>query len=97
MTQETQHTPGPWEHNCSGHVRRAGNENSLLAIIHHAGGKVKSDEQLANLKLMAAAPDLLEALEGAIEAWDADSAPNSWSYQDVEKARAAIQKARGQS
>ncbi len=53
--------------------------------VHHA---------LANAALMAAAPDLLAALEMALESLDAVDVPQEWDCRS--KARAAIAKAKAQ-
>ena len=53
--------------------------------VHHA---------LANAALMAAAPDLLGALEMALESLDAVDVPQEWDCRS--KARAAIAKAKAQ-
>ena len=52
--------------------------------VHHA---------LANAALMAAAPDLLAALEMALESLDAVDVPQEWDCRS--KVRAAIAKATG--
>ena len=54
--------------------------------VHHA---------LANAALMAAAPDLLAALEMALESLDVVDVPQEWDCRS--KARAAIAKAKAQS
>lgn len=53
--------------------------------VHHA---------LANAALMAAAPELLGALEMALESLDAVDVPQEWDCRS--KARAAIAKAKAQ-
>lgn len=50
------------------------------------------DEQEANARLISAAPDLLEALEDAVTEESAYMASNGW----IEKARAAISRAKGE-
>ena len=79
------------------HVR---DENGVLIC------KCYSPDESANAKLIAAAPDLLEALESltdSIECYAADSKPQEeWDEYDCmmlprwQKARAAIKKARGE-
>lgn len=58
----TQHTPGPW--NARGlDVRK---KNALICVLGiEAGIKQEENEQLANARLIAAAPDLLAALGAA--------------------------------
>ena len=83
------HTPGPW----SAHAH----ESTDTYTIHVAGrsweswavahvGDCTDDE--ANARLIAAAPDLLEALKNVIR-----GVPDTWD--GVIKARAAIAKAEG--
>ena len=57
------HTPGPWtiETINKDHARIWTAENSLIAELYHPHGPFYPT--LANASLIAAAPDLLEALE----------------------------------
>jgi hypothetical protein len=48
----------------------------------------------ANARLIAAAPDLLEALKGMLGVWEEDPA---YGHASAEKARAAIAKAEGEN
>ena len=87
------HTQGPWK------LILHGNEKYPYPLSMHtqddaiwiaSDGRVSS---LANAHLIAAAPDLLAALESAVE-WDShddEGEPAVW----LEQARAAIAKARG--
>lgn len=55
-------------------------------------------DQQANANLIAAAPDLLEALEYALSMWgDYLPAGNSNAMKAIKQARAAISKAKGES
>lgn len=96
------HTPGPWmvspEHPTI--IRRDYRPISDCGeLIGSASGHTKSgffpseDEAVANARLIAAAPDLLEALQAIFAAMHPDipGAPGS----AIEKARAAIAKATG--
>lgn len=97
MTQTT-HTPGPWS------LRMTGWQTNPAAIYSPrrpgavacipARTSVPLDEQSANARLIAAAPDMFEALSNIILSSDAncgDSLANA-----IEAARAAITKAKGQ-
>lgn len=98
----TKHTPGPWKVEMKTMVM-AGRRS-----ICSAGGysqnfdteKVAAENQ-ANARLIAAAPDMLEALEAYIRVWgqppvDRFSYDSAW--EDAwKKARAAINKAKGES
>ena len=59
---ETKHTPGPW--NDLRHVSICGQDEAGLQIgFLSTSSEVRRAEGLANAKLIAAAPDLLEALD----------------------------------
>lgn len=83
----SKHTPGPWRVV----------EDRVPASLEVYAGKTAIAEcwrradaltELANARLIAAAPDLLEALEFVIR-----GVPDTW--EGVQKARAAIAKATG--
>jgi hypothetical protein len=87
----TQHTPGPWYIDCQ-------NESAAIgyrAIIDGDGYTVCSPSPMgqANARLIAAAPDLLAALEVVREYMD--HAADQFSYEDIVQIRAAIAKATG--
>lgn len=106
MANETKHTPGPWvveptiiEHPSAAYVtpdrqdgRPYGGPICTLQDCEHIGG-ITVDECKANARLIAAAPDMLEALEallGAVPPHVLKKWPNI-----TKKARAAIAKAEG--
>ena len=67
-TMKQQHTPGPWTATIYGKVENAGG-NTIAACAYHLqwqrpDGGIDSEElpYEANARLMAAAPELLEAL-----------------------------------
>jgi hypothetical protein len=66
------HTPGPWTlHKYHGHVAikaQCGHEAIINAVGHSCGSIGLHDEEQANARLIAAAPDLLEAAELACRA-----------------------------
>ena len=84
----SKHTPGPWEKaEPFATVRAPGRP-----CIADCGSRSDLDAQ-ANARLIAAAPDLLAALE-YIMAWT----PNDWNAETArDMARAAIAKARGET
>lgn len=65
----TQPTPGPWTlHKYHGHVsiqQTCGHEN-LIGTLGHSCKHDSYDEQAANARLVAAAPDLLHACQYAL-------------------------------
>ena len=84
------HTPGPWmtDVDCSGWS--VGTVDKFIAFTNgeHSDEDISPDEEAANARLMAAAPDLLEALKRVC----------SHGYRtspDWDNARAAIAKAEG--
>lgn len=108
------HTPGPWSHDAD-HEQTwhpkiktdpevfAGAICEVLSNLNVAASDRRMfDEMKANARLIAAAPDLLEALTDALEdydAWmkDADVTPNESLQAWTNKARAAIARARGEA
>lgn len=82
----TKHTPGPWTwgQNYNG-LYGAGKDNEVLCHAPYEGMWLRfGDQSKANAKLIAAAPDLLEAL---VSIYDRRT------DETMEKARAAIKKA----
>jgi hypothetical protein len=84
----SKHTPGPWRYEEFGpNVIIKATKNPMLSVVHSLYHE--SREQMeANACLIAAAPELLEALEIAL-----DCAGDAWW---AEKAEAAIAKAKGE-
>lgn len=99
---ETKHTPGPWNANwtrISGQAigfHIADSKHGSLRPICEAydnTGAMSADEIEANARLIAAAPELLEALRGLLQAESPDYV-QSWGIAR-EQAIAAIAKAAG--
>jgi hypothetical protein len=91
-----QHTPGPWI------VKRAGGIDVMTAdrrllIADCAGNKVGGyEESQANALLIAAVPDLLEALKALLrESVNESGAPLRPSREAIATAQAAVVKAVG--
>lgn len=99
----TKHTPGPWsigtpnakEYGEVG-VHGPGEYGFIICDLQADGYDEKT--QKANASLIAAAPDLLEALEGVTD-MAADMIPSMGfaGLALIEAARAAIAKARGEA
>lgn len=93
-TNETKHTPGPWEFEPTGHGPghiAADCEGAIRDGVATVWGRTSEDTFDANARLIAAAPDLLAACKGLIENIDNPD----WS--DIDKIRAAIARAEGAS
>ena len=94
-----QHTPGPWRIAPDMH----GIGNNLVAGVIDATGYAIANcgsSGNANARLIAAAPELLAALQWVVECFDGDPSDNpDWQYQDqshaVDRAKLAIAKATG--
>lgn len=92
------HTPGPWFVDAK-FVRthgatRAGVKDGMVAQVNK--GPLTDDEHAANLRLIAAAPDLLQALGEIVSTIECD--PRLYNLVGVERyrqARAAIANAEG--
>lgn len=105
--QETKHTPGPWQA-----YNRVGNRifnqwrvysdclNQPCAICK-MDESLTGDQEVANARLIAAAPDLLEACKGLEcsirEAFKLDVKKHYSLMLFIESARAAIAKAEGRN
>lgn len=99
----TQHTPGPWAFALEADggfeiTGVGGHQKSFGYVICARGEHRKSDETHANAKLIAAAPDLLNALELAMATLERvkPSRPCDSTQGTRDVCNAAIAKARGQ-
>ena len=87
-------TPGPWVVERADDAYCIANVGNL--VIMPCAGKVKHDNAEADARLIAAAPDLLEALEMIVAEADSYTARTGKPvYNWLDQARAAIAKARG--
>lgn len=96
----SKYTDGPWEvdpddrpgMDYNNHVISAQTSERICFMAH--GGPSRQDEYDANARLIAAAPDLLEALKAVLpEGWGDDDTMDH--IPGVKQARAAIAKALG--
>ncbi len=91
----SKHTPGVWFPFFDGeywNVCLEGAEGFDREIVGCEGLYRCDGSDEANARLIAAAPELLEALEGFMACWDSCADPREWA----ERARAAIAKATGE-
>ena len=102
--QKQKHTPGPWyvletKHCVGGPL----GPNGIGSGIAMCGMRARTpEEQEANARLIAAAPDLLDALKGIVREIRAYSSPecddaDSIGYAELKAADAAIAKAEGRA
>lgn len=91
----TKHTPGPWifyadtpSTDPNWHIVTTANRMVVLANVHIEPG---NETALANARLIAAAPELLEQLQEMVRLAEHEG------WEGFEKARAAIAKATGAS
>lgn len=88
----TKYTPGPWRvdvkgcENSHGLPCVSGANGALLAMMAHNGPK-----GLANATLIAAAPEMYEALRGLLGAFGGDVP--KWLHKEADAASAALAKA----
>lgn len=97
--KEFKGTPGPWawQDDGSGYSWLGPVGCGPLEAVHHDGsawGEYSADIDVEGFdaKLIAAAPELLEALQDALHAYDKHGEHSEWDF-----ARAAITKALGES
>lgn len=103
------HTPGPWTTLTYDPILRCKLIDAYFVVIDKLGGRVArveprstDEEEIANAKLIAAAPDLLDACRAIAREYDAETATRDWPTANdfasfcIEQAQAAIAKAEGQ-
>jgi hypothetical protein len=100
---EVKHTPGPWKREdrfvyaLMPDQKRHGQEVNRfwLSVQPQAGYGVPDAEIDANANLIAAAPELLEALKSAVLSWEeSHNPPSEWAHPEwYAKAKFAISKA----
>ena len=95
----TKHTPGPWELR---HERYCGKTDHVIRIgtasVYFNRGIGNTEETaIANARLIAASPDLLEALQSITKSYDEllekYGKAHGWGTIESDNARAAIAKA----
>ena len=87
----SKHTPGPWATDGGDTVVAMGNQ---IVVTAPAPDGASREEMKANARLIAAAPELLEALKGMLQAFLCTQDPDAYpSDAPCNLARAAIAKA----
>ena len=97
----SKYTPGPWMVDESLYLGaiNAGKRHIAMANFynsHDENFRVDREQQIANAQLISAAPDLFEALKIILEYPYGDASPLDDPLV-IERARAAIRKAEGES
>ena len=96
-------TPGPWRVGRGAQSDPFAIEAVTVTVAHVKGRRLDPKTIEANARLIAAAPELLAALEDCEERMERarriadDLCPGQWGILEASKARAAIAKAKGES
>ena len=91
---EPKHTPGPWEADESRAMTAINTADKHVAMVN-ISHQVSIAEHHANARLIAAAPEMLDALESLVSC--ISETRGSDAYLALIAARDAITKAKGQS
>ena len=92
MSREAmKHTPGPWNYDRSGYSLYVNSGRELVTALSMDGKRLETSE--ANARLIAAAPDLLNALMDFVSYFGHDN--DNGLDEMLTNARAAIAKATG--
>ena len=101
---EVKHTPGPWEiqggldheHDFFPIVTRSEAKfRNIAAVVTPTHQSAPVEEGCANARLIAVAPDLLEAAIILSNEWEREESGGVVSVQAISRLRAAIAKAEG--
>jgi hypothetical protein len=97
------HTPGPWtadklQDRDTFNIFANGFVSAMCQVsrMENSTRSTSGNEVAANARLIAAAPDLLEALREIAELADKVDSWQSFPYEPIQKAYAAIAKATGE-
>lgn len=95
------HTPGPWMRDTYGNVIAANGRRVCFrnVVVTLAGSMKCIEEADKNTTLISAAPELLEALQGMLSAWNMVCDTQGWERDHIQQQKdvvAAIAKATGE-
>ena len=95
---KSDHTPGPWSFNGLATIQ---SEKHCIAVVHQLTGQSslpspEREQEEANARLIAAAPDLLQALEALYSSAPCAKPANAELWEALQLTREAIRKARGE-
>jgi len=90
------HTPGPWICHSGMVWKSDGSANGIpIARMDRDTPHTEPTERDRNAHLIASAPDLLAALETMVSAFNANQIDPLVAFAAIERARSAIDKAKG--
>jgi hypothetical protein len=97
VTKETKFTPGPWKWwtSCSWKRLKTTDRNETVVLEPYASRSDNHPDCMvsdADMALIAAAPELYEALQRALDMVDTDYGPPNWDW-----IRGVLKKARGET
>jgi hypothetical protein len=90
------HTPAPWTVKGKEFIHDADHREIVYVLGYGKMGGLTDSEHEANAKLIAAAPDLLDALIDIIDDFD-NYGGDDTGFPHIAKARAVIAKATGEN
>jgi TPP-dependent trihydroxycyclohexane-1,2-dione (THcHDO) dehydratase len=94
--KNSKHTKGPWSVDFStGHASINSNDKTI-GHIHVPSFEIKPEDK-ANAHLIAAAPEMLEALNQMVKAWETQDWFQKGSRKILDNAVDVLKKARGES
>ncbi len=92
---KTKHTPGPWHEILAGDIPLIMSNNTVVAEVR----PFPEERRIPDTHLIAAAPEMLEALEWCVETFDGLAAvyPSLDNERGFARAKAVIKKAKGEN
>lgn len=91
---ETRHTPGPWRLNAGNEIEVMSDNRPIARSLCGGTTGVRLPEAEANALLIAAAPELLQALTWAVDHFDGNTICNAEQEKNcIEICRVAVEKA----
>ena len=93
---ETKHTPGPWVVKSARSGFYVESQFDVIVDSLDVSGRYGAIDDEANARLIAAAPELLEAAINVAQWWDSDNKISPKASGVIDRLRAAIAKAKGE-
>ena len=89
------HTPGPWTAKAYATGVVSATKHVVATIPQGYSARIPPEERVGNARLIAAAPEMLEALKQVTNAFARYISGSEGHYYEITQARAAIAKAEG--